>query len=118
MLQSDGMENVLRKPIRESGHVPGHARRLSAEELDALVAGYREGQTVGQLAAELRISRGVAAEHLKNRGVAMRPTLLDAETKRALELHTDGLSANRIGRLIGRDPKTVRSMICRDGSED
>lgn len=118
MLRIGEMESVLRKPVREYGHVPGQARRLSAEELDALVAGYREGRTVRQLAAEFRISRGVAAEHLKNRGIVMRPTLLDAETKRALELHTDGLSANRIGQIIGRDPKTVRAMIRRDQATD
>lgn len=118
MLRNGELENVLGKPIREFGHAPRQARRLSAEELDSLVAGYHEGRTVWQLAAKFRISRGVAAEHLKNRGVVMRPTVLGAETKRALELHADGLSANRIGKLVGRDPKTVRSMIRRNGSED
>ena len=98
--------------------MPGQARRLSADELDALVAGYLDGRTVLQLAAEFRVSRGVAAEHLKARCVVMSPTVLDAETKRALKLHAEGLSANRIGQLIRRDPKTVRSMIRRNGPND
>lgn len=118
MLRSGELENVPRKPIREFGHVPGQARRLSEDELEALVAGSREGRTVRQLAAEFRISRGIVAKHLKNRGVVTRPTVLDAETKRALEFHAEGLSAKRIAQLVGRDPKTVRSMLRRNGPAD
>lgn len=105
MLRGGEAESVLRKPIRESGRVTGQSRRLSADELDAL-------------AAEFRISHGVAAGRLRDRGVIMRPTVLDAEARRALELHTEGLSANRIGRLIGRYPKMVRSLIRRNGQAD
>lgn len=51
------MENVRSRPIRESRHVPGQARRLPTDELESLAAGYSEGRWSGS-------SRGVAAEHL------------------------------------------------------
>lgn len=84
MLRSGEMENVLRKPIRESGHLPGQARRLSADELDALVAGYREGRVV-----EGRVVEG-------HNGFTKQVTTQQLRDGSDVRLHDDGVGLETV----------------------
>jgi hypothetical protein len=114
-MQSGEFAKVLDRPVRKPGEVSGLARRLPADEVELLVRGYYDGKSVRNLAVEFRISRSTAAEHLKRRGVILRPTVLSSETTRALALHAEGLVPNRIGIVMGRDPKTIRAILRRNG---
>ena len=94
-------------PLQRSGI----ARQLRPDELDALVAGYHSGASVYELADRFKISRNTVSEHLKARDTVMRNDVQIVEHARMVELFEQGLSLNGIGREVGRDPKTVKSVL-------
>ena len=56
--------------------------------------------------------RGTVAQRLKERGVRLgRFPMEQSGIERARSLNGEGLSINEIGRLIGRDPKTVKAAL-------
>lgn len=88
------------------------ARRLTPEDLVGLVADYRSGQTVYQLADKYGIHRHTVSQHLRTAGVRMRldgmtPTQID----QAVQLYGSGLSLARIAELFGVTAKTVHSRL-------
>jgi len=48
-------------------------------------------------------------------GVVLRTEVLSSERRQMLELFEEGLSMNKVGRRVGRDPKTVRATIIAAG---
>jgi IS30 family transposase len=60
-------------------------------DVDQLVAGYRAGKTVRQLAADLGVNRQTISRHLKAAGVQLRFRPLTAEQiERAAPLYAEG----------------------------
>jgi DNA-binding CsgD family transcriptional regulator len=80
-------------------------------EVEELVLQYRRGVTVYELASSFDVNRETATKHLKQAGVTLRNVIGEQERTRIVELFEGGLSANAIGSRIGRDPKTVRSIL-------
>lgn len=52
---------------------------------------------------------------LADAGVMLRTEVRPSERSRMLELFSDGLSMNQVGRRVGRDPKTVRATLVAAG---
>lgn len=115
LVQSGELQGLLAADVRQDGTLPSRQRRLDPAGIDQLVADYATGLSVYALAAKHGIDRGVVAQHLKDQGVSLRPTLLQPEIDGILELHAAGHSPNKIGKLVGRDPKTIRSLLRRRG---
>jgi hypothetical protein len=105
--------SALAKPVRPDGRIPGSARRLSGEETAELVSAYTAGATVAQLGVQFGLSKGTVGKRLEQAGVVMRTTVRTEEQERMKELFAEGHSLNAIGRMVGRDPKTVRAVLDR-----
>jgi hypothetical protein len=56
------------------------------------------------------LNRETVSSQLKQAGVAMRNVIRDDEITQALALLEAGISANEVGRRLGRDPKTIRAL--------
>lgn len=77
-------------------------RRLRDDQVDDLVAGYKRGFTVYQLADEFRINRETASLLLRRQGVAIRHRSLGPEqVAQASKLYVDGLSLARVADAMG-----------------
>ncbi len=87
-------------------------RRLSEAEIDQLVADYRAGRTVYELAAQFGINRKAVSKHLHARGVTMRMRgLSPAQIDEAVRLYGEGASLARIGQKLGVDAGTVHARL-------
>lgn len=115
LVQCGELSGLLAGDLRLDGALPGRQRRLDRARMDQLVADYVAGLSVYALASKYRVDRGAVARHLKDRGVSLRPTLRQPEIDRILRLHAEGQTPNKIGKLVGRDPKTIRSLLRRRG---
>jgi hypothetical protein len=63
------------------------------------------------LAEKYGVDPKTVAEHLRSRGLQLgRLPMAAADIRRARELYSRGNSLNAIGRMIGRDPKTVKEI--------
>lgn len=107
------LASLLAQPPRLARPVGGANRRLSPADIDQLVTDYRSGVgSIYDLADLYGVHRNTIAQHLKDRSVRLGPLpLQESEAKRARELHAEGLSLNAIGRMLKRDPKTVKTAI-------
>jgi hypothetical protein len=108
---------LLPKPVRRSVQ-----RRLDEAEIDQLVAGYRTGRSLADLAEALGIHRRTVAAHLEARGIPRRtnkPKMTAADTHEAARRHHAGESLPTIARSLGSlavDPSTVRRLLKRPPS--
>lgn len=83
-------------------------RKLPAEHVGALVAGYLAGATVYELAAEFKIHRSTVSEHLKRQGIDMRGQgLTRDQVREAAELYRNDWSLSRLGDRFEVDGTTV-----------
>ncbi|MFC4859463.1 hypothetical protein [Actinophytocola glycyrrhizae] len=88
------------------------ARQLRPHEVDDLVAGYRDGQRVRELAAQFGISRGTVGQHLRARGIETKPPGLQPdEVPEAARLYRAGWSLARIAEMFGTTDYTVRAHL-------
>ncbi len=110
-LESGELERLLERRPRARDAAPKQARRLRADEITELVTAYRQGSSVSDVARRFGISRGTASSHLAVAGVTKRTEMTAAERARIVRLFEAGHSANRIGAIVGRDPKTVRKLL-------
>ena len=86
-----------RTPTKKQVH-----RRLRDDQVDDLVAGYKRGNTVYQLADEFRINRETVSLILRRQGVAIRHRSLGPEqVVQASELYANGLSLARVAETMG-----------------
>lgn len=83
------------------------ARRLREEEIDRLVARYKEVRNMRTVALEFRMSRETVAKHLAARGIDTSKSMKPADIKRAKDLYAQGMGSGRIGRMLGFDNKTI-----------
>jgi transposase-like protein len=88
-------------------------RRLASADVDQLVREYCDGLgSIYDHAERWGVHRTTIARHLRGRGLELgRLPLTSHEIERVQELREQGLSLNAIGRAIGRDPKTAKSVL-------
>jgi transposase len=99
-------------PIRERRIV----RKLTADEVNSLIAGYKAGTTVHQLADRFKIHRATVSGHLHGHGGQMRMRGMSGEqVNRAAALYRQGWSAAPIGIHFGVDVTTVWRKLRRRG---
>jgi DNA-binding NarL/FixJ family response regulator len=87
-------------------------KKLSKEEVQQLIADYKSGLSVKQLANKFGCYRITVSRKLKAAGVTIRhmpPT--DSAIDRMVELYQSGLSLNDVSRQVKRSAKTVKKYI-------
>ena len=95
---------------------PKRAKQLNQSELARLTERYCAGATVYQLAKEFGVHRSTVALRLKQAGVELRgqsPT--DQQVDEMIQLYTQGLSLEKVGRRTGFDASTVMHCLRRRG---
>jgi AraC-like DNA-binding protein len=91
-------------------------RRLSADQIVALVEGYRSGKAMKELASEFGIHRTTVSTHLAEHGVSVRRGGLDQEqTAEAVRLYEEGWSSGRLGERFGVSADTILTVLRRAG---
>ena len=91
-------------------------RRLRQREIDELVAGYRAGATVYQLANEFRIHRGTVSLLLERQRVPLRNRPVSpAQIEQARVLYATGQYLAKVGKQLGCDANTVRLALVKVG---
>lgn len=113
--QSGEVTKTLARAVRPEAREPGRARRATPDEAAQLVAAYRAGATVEQVARQFGLHDTTVSARLAAEGVVLRTEVLSSERKRMVTLFKEGLSMNEVGRRVGRDPKTVRATIVAAG---
>jgi DNA invertase Pin-like site-specific DNA recombinase len=105
-------------PIVERKEKQFH-HRLYPEEIQRLIADYRSGVKVKELAIRYQISRNTVIEHVKQAGGVRHryPALLPAEIAVAVQLYQSGQSLVTVGKHFGINASTVRSALLRAGLE-
>jgi hypothetical protein len=125
VLQGQQLRN-LRKQIEESPSIGRERwvrrqkapRKLSCDEISALVRGYRDGRTVYELAAQFAIHRQTVSEVLKKSGVPRRVRPLSScQIDKAVALRELGWTFARIGSELECDPSTVWRTLARVRNE-
>jgi len=91
------------------------AKQLRDNEIDLLVARYKECRNMRVVAREFRMSRDTVAKHLASRGIDTSRGMKPSEIKRAKELYAQGMGSGRIGRMLGFDNKTVLQALRQQG---
>ncbi|WP_167384852.1 helix-turn-helix domain containing protein [Amycolatopsis tolypomycina] len=91
---------------------PRRVRRLGTDQVEQLIAGYRSGATVYELADRFRIERRTVSNILRRYGVPMRRRGLSPEqVDDAIHLYELGWSLARVGRHLGVDHVTVLNKL-------
>lgn len=104
---------VVVKPARS---LAGRAKQLKEEEARELIAAYKAGAMVNQLAQRFGIARQTVSQILKRHGVALRMRgLTTQQIDEAVQLYEGGWSLERIGKRMGVDDMTVRSRLLERG---
>lgn len=88
-------------------------KQITVEEVDQLVREYCDGVgSVIELAKAHGVSETTVAHRLRERGLELgRLSLSTDEIEQARELRKRGLSFNAIGRMLNRDPKTIKNAL-------
>lgn len=91
--------------------------RLGAEQVTALVAAYRNGAPLRELAESFGVHESTVRGHLVRNGVAKRPyrRLRDEDLRVASELYLDGQSLRSVAEAIGISREAVRSGLISAG---
>lgn len=109
----NGLGPLLAGPERYIPAAPPPQRRLTPEQIGQLAVDYKAGVgSIYTLAKIYSMNRGTVADHLHAAGLKLgRLPLTEAEIERASKLRTEGHSYNSIGRILRRDPKTVKRAL-------
>jgi len=96
-----------KQAIKQSQH------RLTPEEIREIGEEYQADLSIRQLAEKWQINRETVRLALKRAGVdARKPkALTDLELQEARALYEGGTSLNRLGRIYGIDPKTMKRRL-------
>jgi len=95
---------------------PRRARRLGADQIQELIAGYRSGATVYELGAQFDIERRTVSNILHRRAVPMRRRGLSPDqVDHAIHLYNLGWSLARVGQHLGIDHTTVLTKLREHG---
>lgn len=122
-ITADRLQDLLTLPRRPEGAVASvrsprrrTSRRVTPDELEAMVTAYRSGQTLTQIAAEHHRSKNGVSAALKRAGVQVRYNLLgDADVAEAARLYESGLSLAEVGARFEVDASTVHRAFVRAG---
>jgi DNA-binding CsgD family transcriptional regulator len=98
------------------GHRPvrRRQRRLRLHEIEALVAAYRGGMTMNDLARTFGVHRLTVSAHLRQHAVPIRRRGLDQkDVPEAARLYEAGWSSLRLGEKFGVSPDTVLAALRR-----
>jgi DNA-directed RNA polymerase specialized sigma24 family protein len=105
---ADGYEAV--------GQLRQQHKRLTDSQIDQLVADYREGSTILELAVRFDCDRKTVMRHLKLHCVETRyRRLSETQIDEAIALYGEGMSLAKLGKRLGVDPKTVRARLLEKG---
>ena len=86
------------------------------EQVDDLVAQYREGATLVELASIFGVNRRMVAMHLSRREVTtLRGRFDPSRIHEAADLYLSGLTLVEVGMRIGVGPQTVRRALTSHG---
>ncbi|MBB5741949.1 DNA-directed RNA polymerase specialized sigma24 family protein [Microbacterium ginsengiterrae] len=102
-----------RRPAAGTQCVKKRAKRLRPDEVQELIAHYRENGSVTAAAKALSITRQTAGAYLSEAGIATVHRMSDADVTEAVSAYEEGQSAARIGRRLGFDPQTVLTALRR-----
>ena len=80
-----------------------------------LVAAYRSGQAMTELARQFRVERRTVAAVLDRASVSRRYELTAGQLKEAAQLYEAGWSAARLGERFGVSPDTMLQRLRRFG---
>jgi AraC-like DNA-binding protein len=112
MLGSGELGKILQEDPRVVAAGLHPQRRVTPNLLRLLHAEYQRGDSLNMLADRHGIHRNSIARALRESGCVIRNQALDErEIERAQQLANDGLSLNEIGRVMGRDPKTIKAVL-------
>jgi DNA-directed RNA polymerase specialized sigma24 family protein len=89
--------------------------RLSDNQITDLVAAYRDGTKINDLAKSFAINRTTVLAHLKRAKVPQRRGRVERSVEAAALLYEDGWSLVRIGDHMGVNPSTVWTALRRHG---
>lgn len=98
-----------RESKRRSGSTAAmkRARQLRPEEIETLIAHYRENGNVTTAAKAIGVTRQTAGKYLSEAGFVTIRRMSDDDIARAREAHKAGKPVNSIARMIGFSPHTV-----------
>ena len=89
---------------------------LRPDQVDDLVAEYRAGATLVELAARFGVNRRTVAAHLVRRAVPIRRGSFDlSRIHEAADLYLSGLTLVEVGLKVGAGPQTVRRALVEHG---
>ena len=89
---------------------------LRPEQVDDLVAQYREGATLVELASLFGVNRRTVATHLTRREVTIRRGRFDpSRIHEAADLYLSGLTLVEVGVKVGAGPQAVRRPLASHG---
>ena len=89
---------------------------LRPEQVDDLVAQYREGATLVELASRFGVNRRTVAMHLTRREVTIRRGRFDpSRIHEAADLYLNGLTLVEVGVKVGVGPQAVRQALASHG---
>lgn len=89
---------------------------LRPEQVDDLVAQYREGATLVELASRFGVNRRTVAMHLTRREVTIRRGRFDpSRIHEAADLYLSGLTLVEVGVKVGAGPQAVRRALASHG---
>jgi DNA-directed RNA polymerase specialized sigma24 family protein len=90
--------------------------RLSSDEVAALVAAYRAGSTLEEVASIFSVHEQTAVAHLDRHGIPRRRHGLSAaQVAEALQLYEEGWSLGQIGERFGVWPQAIGYRLRRAG---
>ena len=115
-LQKRIQDTPPRAPLSAT-HPRIHKRRLTSDEINAIVAKYRAGMSTNQLKDEHHLGKDTISALLRANGVAMRRQGLTAEQAReAAGLYRAGRSLKWIGQHFGViSPTTIARVLRAQG---
>jgi lambda repressor-like predicted transcriptional regulator len=93
-------------------------KRLSSTEIPQIVAGYKSGQTVYELAETFGCHRVTISSQLKANGIKLRRSSPSGEQiDQMVRLYKTGLSMKDVGERVGMSAATVMRSLYRRGIE-
>lgn len=102
---SDGYETII--SLRQQH------KYLSGDETDRLVASYRDGSTILELASDFGCDRKTVIRYLKLNCVETRyrRLLSEEQIEESAALYEQGMSLAKLGKRFGVDPKTIKARL-------
>jgi transposase len=112
-------ENVQRGPRMAATTAKPAPKKLSTATNEAIIAAYKEGARVTDLAKQFGVSKWTINHRLNRAGVVHRPHSMSPEQiDQAVELRAQGLSIKKIVPLVGFSEGTIWSELKRRAEAD